>query len=592
MEMNVIRKRCCARVAFFLFFAVVVFSALRTNRTISLAKTRVTNSTVTYEKKGATLIIKGKGSMPGNMRFGTKKATKNIKKVVIRSGVTSVSDSAFKGCKKLQKVTLPSTVQKIGIESFSGTAIQTISLPKNLKLLGAGAFKGCKKLQIVKLATGYQCYGKGSEDRPIRVFDGVLKELHFLKPVKDLKTLPWLGFETYNYEMIDKEMNYAATEYLTEDGLIFTERKGGGYTLVYVPRCKKKVKIIGNCLAIDLSAFCHYVKDGVYEHCDGAVSILLPPWIYEVIPADHCGKGLPIDLSGYKLDTKSLAAFVSFLGVDAVRKYYPDRVKTEGEQTMIDGISLSDIIKKTNTDSTSADSGESTLVLGGGEKSFCTDDKQKKMYFAVDKRSEILVQLRLQNESLGSFQIQRRTGKKWITITSTDIQNSAESVQFIADPGKYRIQLRITSGKLDGTLQVTQHRKVYFHAEKSGRTKKKAASLQEREPASKLDRNAPQYYGFQYMTYNDANVKWMKFVKRKNAKGEFYIANCGVFGESPITVTIYKKGKQKPVKTYHIKGNNDSIRLLKVKGKGTYYIKLSRKTKKTTGAVLCGFQYD
>lgn len=348
MEMNVIRKRCCAMVAFFLLFAVVVFSALRTNRTISLAKTRVTNSTVTYEKKGSTMIIKGKGSMPGNMRFG----------------------------------------------------------------------------------------------------------------------------------------------------------------------------------------------------------------------------------------------------VDAVRKYYPDRIKTEGEQTMIDGISLSDIIKKTNTDSTSADNGESTLVLGGGEKSFCTDDKQKKMYFAVDKRSEILVQLRLKNEALGSFQIQRRTGKKWITITSTDIQNSAESVQFVADPGKYRIQLRITSGKLDGTLQVTQHRKAYFHAEKSGRTKKKAVSLEEREPASKLDRNAPQYYGFQYMTYNDANVKWMKFVKRKNAEGEFYIANCGVFGKSTITVTIYQKGKQKPVKTYHIKGNNDSIRLLKVKGKGTYYIKLSRKTKKTTGAVLCGFQYD
>ena len=44
---------------------------------------------VTYKVKGTTLTISGKGEMPKSMVFGKKSKTKNIKKVVIKKGVTT-----------------------------------------------------------------------------------------------------------------------------------------------------------------------------------------------------------------------------------------------------------------------------------------------------------------------------------------------------------------------------------------------------------------------------------------------------------------------------------------------------------------------
>ena len=54
--------------------------------------------------------------MPAKMTF---KNNKKIKKVVIRKGVTSVSDKAFYKCKNLKKVTISGTVTKIGSIVFT-----------------------------------------------------------------------------------------------------------------------------------------------------------------------------------------------------------------------------------------------------------------------------------------------------------------------------------------------------------------------------------------------------------------------------------------------------------------------------------------
>lgn len=86
-------------------------------------------SNVTYSIKKGTLVIKGKGKMPAKMTF---KNNKKIKKVVIRKGVTSVSDKAFYKCKNLKKVTISGTVTKIGKYSFYGTKIKNITIPEKV----------------------------------------------------------------------------------------------------------------------------------------------------------------------------------------------------------------------------------------------------------------------------------------------------------------------------------------------------------------------------------------------------------------------------------------------------------------------------
>ena len=47
--------------------------------------------------------------------------------------------------------------------------------------------------------------------------------------------------------------------------------------------------------------------------------------------------------------------------------------------------------------------------------------------------------------------------------------------------------------------------------------------------------------------------------------------------------TIYKKGKKTPIKTIKVK-TNESIGVVNLpKGKGTYYVKVNKLTKKTNG---------
>lgn len=90
---------------------------------------------VTYKVKGTTLTISGKGEMPKSMVFGKKSKTKNIKKVVIKKGVTTISKNAFKNCKKLKKVQLPSTLKKISGYAFTIQRLQMSQFQTALSIL-------------------------------------------------------------------------------------------------------------------------------------------------------------------------------------------------------------------------------------------------------------------------------------------------------------------------------------------------------------------------------------------------------------------------------------------------------------------------
>lgn len=112
-------------------------------------------SNVTYTLNGGTLTIQGKGKMPKSMTF---KNNKRIKKVVVKKGVTSVSDRAFYKCKNLKKVILPNSVTKIGNWSFWGTKITSVKFPKSVKTIGNRAFWNTK-LKSVKIPDSVKTIG-------------------------------------------------------------------------------------------------------------------------------------------------------------------------------------------------------------------------------------------------------------------------------------------------------------------------------------------------------------------------------------------------------------------------------------------------
>lgn len=63
-----------------------------------------------------------------------------LKKVIIKKGVTSISEHAFIRCTSLNSVEIPNTVSSIGNHAFDGNILQNLDLPKSVVNLGGSAF--------------------------------------------------------------------------------------------------------------------------------------------------------------------------------------------------------------------------------------------------------------------------------------------------------------------------------------------------------------------------------------------------------------------------------------------------------------------
>lgn len=129
-----------------------------------VTKAGAAGGTVTYKKnlntRKSTVVIPGTVKIDGityKVTAIAKGAFKNnkMKKVTIPSGVTTIGDEAFSGCKKLTGVTIPSKVKKIGKKAFykcsklKNITIKTKKLKKNS--IGSKAFNGIHKKATIKV---------------------------------------------------------------------------------------------------------------------------------------------------------------------------------------------------------------------------------------------------------------------------------------------------------------------------------------------------------------------------------------------------------------------------------------------------------
>ena len=161
---------------------------------------------------GKTLTISGTGAMPdfdfpnGNLApwwnyealgmltsFGNIKLEGELKKVVIKDGVTNVSNYALfflpaatqitlpesvtrigrygiALCSKLNGISLPKAVTAIGDFGLAGNSFTAVSLPDGLQTLGRGAFDACASLSGMTLPAAITAV-------PVKCFDDCTKLL-------------------------------------------------------------------------------------------------------------------------------------------------------------------------------------------------------------------------------------------------------------------------------------------------------------------------------------------------------------------------------------------------------------------------------
>lgn len=75
-----------------------------------------------------------------------------VTNLVIPSGITSISGSAFGICPNVTSVSLPNTLISIGEYAFAGKKISSITLPESVKYIGKHAFESIHLVTVTSLS--------------------------------------------------------------------------------------------------------------------------------------------------------------------------------------------------------------------------------------------------------------------------------------------------------------------------------------------------------------------------------------------------------------------------------------------------------
>ena len=106
-----------------------------------------------YTSDDKTLTITGDGAMAefeDSEDAEWMSVADGVERIVLESGVTSVSDYAFYGMSALTEVELPATLTSIGDFSFAFCqALIEISIPEGVTSIGESAFEACGALESI-----------------------------------------------------------------------------------------------------------------------------------------------------------------------------------------------------------------------------------------------------------------------------------------------------------------------------------------------------------------------------------------------------------------------------------------------------------
>lgn len=123
----------------------------------------VASASVTTTLKNGVFTVQGKGKMPNSKR-PTASQKKKIKKIVVKKGVTSLPEFAFKNCKKATNIKIASSVKRIGMQAFAKTAVKSLTIPKTAEGIGWGICLDCDFLQTLVIPGDFSVLEPSSEN--------------------------------------------------------------------------------------------------------------------------------------------------------------------------------------------------------------------------------------------------------------------------------------------------------------------------------------------------------------------------------------------------------------------------------------------
>lgn len=201
------------------------------------------------------------------------------------------------------------------------------------------------------------------------------------------------------------------------------------------------------------------------------------------------------------------------------------------------------------------------MQKGEGKETYHTFKLTKRGY------ASFLVASLVENGGKTSYKIQKSEKGKWVTIgrikifSAMSTKESDITAAYGLAKGTYRLVLNASKEQLN---TVVYERKYY--SKKVAYKKSKAKKL-----------NAKEVY-----TTNERAARWYK-TEVTSTKKQKKLKISTAADQGGFKFTIYQSGKKKPIKTVKtsVKHLDKTVKL--PKKKGTYYVKVSKVTKKTNG---------
>ncbi len=116
--------------------------------------------------------------------------------------VVSIADYAFKNCKDLTGITIPSSVVKIGTGAFQSSGLTTIELSSSITSICLSLFSGCSDLVSVKIPSSVESIGENAF-----VSCTSLTNLELSSSVKSIGVMAFYGCENLDLVIDNSEDN-------------------------------------------------------------------------------------------------------------------------------------------------------------------------------------------------------------------------------------------------------------------------------------------------------------------------------------------------------------------------------------------------